>query len=153
MVNSQYQLQYTVGSRQNCAQAFWLYITEVFLLVPMHMTPIQGHTLMMYCQLEPLKSLYIVTGVQKTQIFEEKSLVFFCVLWSPRAKKVVHTFAWNPLEDKVLHNFAWTPLYYPNLQCLVNIKSILLFQSNKLIFQQSNNFISFIYFSFINYFT
>merc|ERR1711963_594525 len=87
----------------------------------------------MYCQLEPLKSMFMVTGPQRTLIFvapiDNTSLV--CdpswvsnaleqaerLISHTRAKKVLHNFAWNLLYNKVLHTFAWNPLY-----CNTNIQ-------------------------------
>ena len=40
-----------------------------FLAAPTHITPNWGHIPMMYCQLQPLKPLYMVTGGLGTQIF------------------------------------------------------------------------------------
>ena len=40
-----------------------------FLAAPMHMTPKLGHIPMMYCHLQPLEPLYMVTGALGTQIF------------------------------------------------------------------------------------
>ena len=40
-----------------------------FLAALMHMTPNWGHIPMMYCQLQPLKPLYMVAGALGTQIF------------------------------------------------------------------------------------
>ena len=42
---------------------------KVFLAAPMHMTPNKGHIPMMYCQLQSLKPLYMVSGALGIKIF------------------------------------------------------------------------------------
>ena len=75
----------------------------------------------MYCQLEPLKSLYILLrkhtflgSCDHIQWFQWLQLTiphWYVILNGCHMHWNEHNFAWNPLYDKVMHNFAWNPLY------------------------------------------
>ena len=58
---------------------------------------------MMYCQLEPLKSMYMVTGPQRTQIFvfQKKSDILWCSLGS---SDHIHWFQW--LQLAIHHGYV-----------------------------------------------